>query len=76
MIISINDGNCDKALGLWTQMQEEDLPASDKFLRDLGSFLQQNDKPVPFAIPEEENVSQRAQLQPQQETKKAPELQQ
>ncbi|KAF2352883.1 Pentatricopeptide repeat [Trinorchestia longiramus] len=72
----INDGNCDKALGLWTQMQEEDLPASDKFLRDLGSFLQQNDKPVPFAIPEEEKMSQRARLQPQQEMKKAPELQQ
>lgn len=35
----IKQETVDKALGLWTQMQEEDVAPSDLFLYKLGSFL-------------------------------------
>ncbi|CAH0561344.1 unnamed protein product [Brassicogethes aeneus] len=41
----------EKALGLWTQMQEEDLPPSEQFLRTLGGFLKRKNLQVPFAVP-------------------------
>ncbi|XP_018009682.1 leucine-rich PPR motif-containing protein, mitochondrial [Hyalella azteca] len=65
----IKDGNCDKALALWTQMQDEDVFISDQFLHDLGTFLQENGKTVPFAIPDlsgrTEAPTPRIVLQPQ-----------
>lgn len=42
----------DKALALWTQMQDEDVQASNDFLIELGNLLKKHDRPVPFAIPE------------------------
>lgn len=48
----IKQDDVDKSLGLWTQMQEEDLPASDQFLLKLGSFLQEKGMPVPFVMPQ------------------------
>lgn len=42
----------DKALGLWTRMQEEDVQPSDDFLSTLGTFLKKEGKEVPFVIPE------------------------
>lgn len=42
----------DKALGLWTRMQEEDVQPSDEFLSTLGTFLKKEGKEVPFVIPE------------------------
>jgi leucine-rich PPR motif-containing protein len=42
----------DKALGLWTRMQEEDVQPSDEFLSTLGMFLKKEGKEVPFFIPE------------------------
>ncbi|XP_023722989.1 leucine-rich PPR motif-containing protein, mitochondrial isoform X2 [Cryptotermes secundus] len=42
----------DKALGLWTRMQEEDVQPSDQFLSTLGTFLKSKGKEVPFVIPE------------------------
>lgn len=47
----INAGNCDRALGLWTQMQDEDVVITDKFLYSLGNFLRDNGRDVPFALP-------------------------
>lgn len=38
----------DKALGLWTQMQEEDVNIPDEFLLALGRLLKQSGRPVPF----------------------------
>ncbi|XP_074026112.1 bicoid stability factor isoform X2 [Leptinotarsa decemlineata] len=43
----------EKALGLWTQMQEEDLAPTDMFLNTLGSFLQKKGQHVPFVVPKE-----------------------
>uniref|UniRef100_T1HC17 PPR_long domain-containing protein n=1 Tax=Rhodnius prolixus TaxID=13249 RepID=T1HC17_RHOPR len=51
----------DKAIGLWTQMQDEDVQLTDQFLAALGALLKKHNRPVPFAIPE---------LQPQTETEK------
>lgn len=48
----IKQDDADKSLGLWTQMQEEDLPPTDQFLLKLGSFLQEKGMPVPFAMPQ------------------------
>jgi pentatricopeptide repeat protein len=42
----------DKALGLWTRMQEEDVQPSDEFLSALGNFLKEEGREVPFVIPE------------------------
>lgn len=33
-------------------MQEENVTPNDEFLYELGKFLESNDKPVPFVIPE------------------------
>lgn len=43
----------DKAIGLWTQMQDEDVQPSEQFLTKLGQLLQKHNKPVPFALPNE-----------------------
>ncbi|KAF2894634.1 hypothetical protein ILUMI_11532 [Ignelater luminosus] len=48
----IKQDDVDKALGLWTQMQEEDMAPTDKFLYKLGSFLTENGVEVPFVIPQ------------------------
>ncbi|KAK5643251.1 hypothetical protein RI129_007096 [Pyrocoelia pectoralis] len=42
----------DKALGLWMQMQEEDLSPNDIFLHTLGDFLIKNNVTVPFVMPQ------------------------
>jgi len=44
--------DAEKALGLWTRMQEEDVQPSDEFLSALGTFLKKEGKEVPFVIPE------------------------
>lgn len=41
----------DKAFGLWTQMQDEDVQPTDEFLSKLASILQKHDRPIPFAVP-------------------------
>lgn len=45
------DDQPDKALGLWTKMQEESITPSDAFLIKLGNFLQLKGYEVPFVIP-------------------------
>ncbi|XP_068906051.1 leucine-rich PPR motif-containing protein, mitochondrial [Tenebrio molitor] len=48
----IKQEEVEKALGLWTQMQEEDLLPTDEFLISLGQFLKSKGVTVPFQIPE------------------------
>lgn len=52
----IKEDSLEKAYGLWTQMQEENLPPSDVFLISLSKYLQQKGREVPFIIPEEKKV--------------------
>lgn len=47
----INAADPKKAVGLWTQMQEEDLLPKDDFLRKLAKFLAESNEPVPFSVP-------------------------
>ncbi|XP_055597632.1 leucine-rich PPR motif-containing protein, mitochondrial [Uranotaenia lowii] len=47
----INDKQPEKALGLWTKMQEEDESPSDAFLIELSDFLKSNNYEVPFVTP-------------------------
>lgn len=46
----------DKALGLWTVLQEEGEVPSDQFLQHLGEHLKSKDRKVPFIIPVEKNA--------------------
>lgn len=48
----INEKNPEKALGLWTKMQEEDESPSDTFLLELSSFLKSSGYEVPFVTPQ------------------------
>lgn len=48
----IKQEDTEKALGLWTQLQEEDLLPTDKFLITLGNFLKHQNIAVPFVIPQ------------------------
>lgn len=48
----IKQEDINKALGLWTQMQEEDLLPTDQFLVTLGRFLQERNIEVPFVVPQ------------------------
>ncbi|XP_049868249.1 leucine-rich PPR motif-containing protein, mitochondrial [Pectinophora gossypiella] len=43
----------DKALGLWTLLQEEGEVPSDQFLIYLGKHLKSKNREVPFAMPED-----------------------
>lgn len=45
----LNEGN--KALNVWTSMQEENLQPSERTLRLLADVLQKNDIPCPFEVP-------------------------
>lgn len=44
----------EKALGLWTQMQEEDMAPNDAFLTKLATYLHQKKIEIPFAVPQAE----------------------
>lgn len=41
----------DKALGLWTQMQEENETPSEVFLFNLAQLLKKHDREIPFSVP-------------------------
>lgn len=45
-----------KALNLWTKMQEENIVPTDTFLTRLSTFLKENNIEVPFASPPAENI--------------------
>jgi len=69
LLCYIKQDDPEQSLGLWTQMQEEDLAPSDQFLLKLGSFLQEKGLEVPFAIPQPK-IKQRQEntVQPQKPT--------
>lgn len=48
----IKQEDIDKALGLWTQLQEEDVLPTDQFLFTLGNFLKERNISVPFITPQ------------------------
>lgn len=50
----IKQDDPEKALGLWTQMQDEDIPPADEFLVKLGAFLNEKGHNVPFVVPKTE----------------------
>ncbi|KAF7282651.1 hypothetical protein GWI33_002190 [Rhynchophorus ferrugineus] len=54
----------DKCIGLWTQMQEEDLAPSSQFLLKLGSYLQEKGLNVPFVMPQPQIQARPAQPKP------------
>lgn len=51
MYFSGSSDEVDKAMGLWTQMQEEDVQPSDRFLIRLANLLKKHKRPVPFSVP-------------------------
>lgn len=52
-----------KALGLWTQMQEEDLAPTDQFLNTLGHHLKSKNMEVPFVMSEGANTEHESETQ-------------
>ncbi|XP_014249256.1 leucine-rich PPR motif-containing protein, mitochondrial [Cimex lectularius] len=61
----VNEDNVDKAVGLWTQMQEEDVQPTNKFLNMLAKLMEKHNRTVPFHVPdyvemEEENAGENA----------------
>jgi len=46
--LHIKVNNPDAALGIWTQMQEENHPPREAFLQRLGQFLVDSGREVPF----------------------------
>lgn len=51
-MLSGHADNIEKAYGLWTQMQDEDVQVTDEFLIKLGNFMKSKNLEVPFVIPE------------------------
>lgn len=58
----INVDDAERAVGVWTQMQEENVEPRDEFLWKLGKFLESKNRTVPFAIPDEETVQREVKL--------------
>lgn len=50
-----------KALNLWTKMQEENIVPTDTFLIRLSTFLIENNIEVPFASPAAENIQKKTE---------------
>ncbi|XP_050321595.1 leucine-rich PPR motif-containing protein, mitochondrial [Bactrocera neohumeralis] len=49
--------DAEKALGLWTKMQEENIAPTDVFLIKLAELLNSQNIKVPFVVPKSEEVS-------------------
>lgn len=62
LVSYIKQEDVDKALGLWTQMQEEDMAPNDEFLHTLGDFLIKNGIEVPFVMPEKKLVERNIKI--------------
>lgn len=50
----------EKALGLWTKMQEENVTPNDAFLLKLAEILSKKNIDVPFVVPETQNEQAKA----------------
>lgn len=46
----------DKALGVWTVLQEDGEVPTDQFLKTLGDHLKSKNRPIPFVMPQETPV--------------------
>lgn len=46
----IAEGDSKKAKGLWLNLEEENIPPSQKFLNELGEFLKKIGEPLPFSL--------------------------
>ncbi|XP_022232197.2 LOW QUALITY PROTEIN: leucine-rich PPR motif-containing protein, mitochondrial [Drosophila obscura] len=57
----------EKALGLWTKMQEETLLPTDAFLLKLAEILRRKNIDVPFVVPETQQQSRRSRAAQKQE---------
>ena len=68
----IKEAAPDKALGLWTTMQEENITPSDTFLIKLAEFLKSENCEVPFHVPAIVPV-ENVQKTKEEKTAKAPE---
>lgn len=44
-------GDVDRALEVWTSLQEENINPSDRTLRFLADFLKEQGREVPFVVP-------------------------
>uniref|UniRef100_A0A1B0ABF4 PROP1-like PPR domain-containing protein n=1 Tax=Glossina pallidipes TaxID=7398 RepID=A0A1B0ABF4_GLOPL len=67
----IDDVN--KALGLWTKMQEEDVTPSDAFLLKLAKLLESKNMKIPFSVPtvkQEQNVETKTKVKAEEESPK------
>lgn len=61
----------DKALGLWTILQEEGEIPSELFLTYLGKHLQSKNREVPFIVPENQSKTKK-QPKPTESKKQTP----
>lgn len=61
LLLSYDKANeAEKALGLWTKMQEEAVTPTDPFLLRLNELLKRNNINVPFVVPEQQQSSSKA----------------
>ena len=51
--VSVDSDNADKAIDVWTAMQEEGVNSSDQFLVKLANYLKSKGIKPPFNISEE-----------------------
>lgn len=57
LLLSYDKANeAEKALGLWTKMQEEAVTPTDAFLLRLNEILKRNNIDVPFVVPEQQST--------------------
>lgn len=52
-----NSEDAEKALGLWTKMQEENIAPTDEFLIKLAELLNKQNIKVPFVVPKTEGLT-------------------
>lgn len=67
------DNQPDKALGLWTKMQEDDISPSEHFLATLAQLLRANKMPVPFAEKKQPPKEKKAKVSQQKATQETAE---
>lgn len=78
LLLSYDKANeAEKALGLWTKMQEEAVTPTDAFLLRLNEMLKRNNIDVPFVVPEQtqskpkRNKAAKSEQQPAKTEQKA-----
>lgn len=62
----------EKALGLWTKMQEEAVTPNDAFLLKLAELLRRKNIDVPFVVPETQRESRTKKAKAKEQAKSEP----